>query len=626
MTAKYWGRGPQYWDISLVNSYLSHPLEMNCPSQVSPPPKENPTKTSREIPLPKPTDLCQWAIHYDGGYTLSDEDSDEHEDRDEYAINDEYADNDEYQDFYKDEDVQSSFDFKDRSTWTNWPSSEVSSRSIHDDMGKTLVTGSFSATSEDQLPISMDLIQKSLHTSPGSIIADSWAFAIMAGNVDVLRRYDPEDDRLRKVAQIEPYHLAAAYLDGGNTCCIMLRTLKAQLRKAYPLQLNYSDRNGHTILDSLMISVLRSHTNLTPTEVSPSFENLARFPGEDKDICGRWDSDSCVIRELFKSGNCRTPKTWKHLFCHTAVQTVLHWILSLKEYDLREPGLNTMSGLFRHRCTSCGLELKLGPLHTLVVVAFYLGDRGMRDETLFGAIACLVCLLAVGADTKLEADISVSHLFGESDADRCQHRPLNASDFAGHVPQRIVEKWSLSCQLGWKCFTLILEHAVNGPEIQSDDEISHGGSSESQLSEHDFRSSRVFQIYSNNSDAANRCKAYYMHADGYPCSGGTFGTLWAAIQTELLTYRRVSELDPWISPYFSIEALLSWLEGRTDSFLTPLVEDGMMAEYATCGWFTPRYGLRALFAVASQACSSYFMNMDIEDRATLLELVDEIYS
>jgi hypothetical protein len=66
------------------------------------------------------------------------------------------------------------------------------------------------------------------------------------------------------------------------------------------------------------------------------------------------------------------------------------------------PRIDSVSGLFVRRCNNCGLELKLGPLHPLVVVAFYLAHLGMPGETLLGALAILVCLLSHGADASLK--------------------------------------------------------------------------------------------------------------------------------------------------------------------------------------------------------------------------------
>jgi hypothetical protein len=66
------------------------------------------------------------------------------------------------------------------------------------------------------------------------------------------------------------------------------------------------------------------------------------------------------------------------------------------------PRIDLLSGLFVRPCHNCALEPQLGPLHTLVVVAFYLAHLGMPGETLLGALAILVCLLSLGADASLK--------------------------------------------------------------------------------------------------------------------------------------------------------------------------------------------------------------------------------
>ncbi|KAK4676464.1 LOW QUALITY PROTEIN: hypothetical protein QC764_0060650 [Podospora pseudoanserina] len=90
--------------------------------------------------------------------------------------------------------------------------------------------------------------------------------------------------------------------------------------------------------------------------------------------------------------------------------------------------------------------------------------------------------------------------------------------------------------------------------------------------------------------------------------------LWATIQAELLTYRRIKIGDGWMSENFSMTALNDWLEGKSATFKTPLVERDMLKEYSTCcGWF-----LCAGFPTptAGDVCETHFMNMDIYDRTT----------
>ncbi|KIW93793.1 uncharacterized protein Z519_05108 [Cladophialophora bantiana CBS 173.52] len=51
------------------------------------------------------------------------------------------------------------------------------------------------------------------------------------------------------------------------------------------------------------------------------------------------------------------------------------------------------------------------------------------------------------------------------------------------------------------------------------------------------------------------------------------GHVWAALQRELLTSRRIKEDDPWVSDYFDFDALLTGL--RTGERISmPLLDDG----------------------------------------------------
>jgi hypothetical protein len=203
-----------------------------------------------------------------------------------------------------------------------------------------------------------------------------------------------DDDPDIHLHDIFPLHLASSYLDGAKTCCkvfdqivLGMPTGEASVRKLYVNHLN------HTVLDNLMIAILKAHTSCTPVMVDEAFKKENRFAGEEVDICGRWDADSGCIRQLQASGNPTIPRSWKHMFCHTSAQAITHCIGTLFGPHWA-PDINTPSGIFHKRCLNetCGLKLQLKPLHTLVVTAVYLAQLGSDGETLFGMIACLLCL------------------------------------------------------------------------------------------------------------------------------------------------------------------------------------------------------------------------------------------
>lgn len=282
----------------------------------------------------------------------------------------------------------------------------------------------------------------------------------MARNLDLV------DDMLEHINGSEdftlhelfPLHLAASYLDGSKTCCTLFDRIvlrmpwgNASVRKLYVNHLN------HTVLDNLMIAILKAHTSCTPVLVDEAFKNECRFVGEEVDICGRWDADSDCIRHLQASGSPTIPQNWKHMFCHTSVQVITHCIGTLFSPHWG-PNINTSSGLFLKRCRNetCGLKLQLRPLHTLVVTAVYLARLGSNGENLFGMVACLLCLLGKGANPLLKAHISVKALLSSDDSQECSHSELDPLELAQRVPQDLISKWPQERIIGWKIFCAVL--------------------------------------------------------------------------------------------------------------------------------------------------------------------------
>ena len=83
--------------------------------------------------------------------------------------------------------------------------------------------------------------------------------------------------------------------------------------------------------------------------------------------CGRWAPDLNDLTTVLGSGVGGIPLEWKHKFCHTSVQVILHCIQAA---EFHSADLNTPSGLYLKLCFSCGSKLQLQPLHTLIFTAF----------------------------------------------------------------------------------------------------------------------------------------------------------------------------------------------------------------------------------------------------------------
>ncbi|CAH0057259.1 unnamed protein product [Clonostachys solani] len=546
VTAKFWGKGPRVWSPEMIAALIG--TEMSQPAQDRSNSAYSPVSIMAETESESPTNLCKWAIHV------------EHYD---YEPISEVSNEDEL------------FDIRNSDSWTEWPKERLSSLSFTNSMQKSLENHTFSHTPVEDLPISMNTITSSVSQDPRCLEIDALKLAIIAGNryliQSLLTQLDERDEEDAK--SIYPFHLAIAFLDGAKSCCGVFEELMDSLNSVR----HRVDNFGHSIFDSLMISILSSHTNLHPQDVSLGFREMTRFPGEEKDICGRWDTDSPIVRRLFEDGKARIPAQWKHPFCHTSVQAICHVLSRWGSHFDVESG-----GLFARYCGNCGLKLTLGPLHTLIVVAASLARNGMAGETLFGVIAALTCLLKVGIKTRvLEMfDVSVEDLYGIAEPGRCYHKSMDAFEFIQTVPVGIIEQWSSECQVGWACMAQILRLAA---EVESDEGY----------------------------DGADYCM---MRGDyGCYCAEPKLGLLWATIQTELLTYRRLDEGMPWISAHFSMQALEIFLKTDGEEFDTPLVKDGMMKPHSKCGWFGDQFT-----PIAEDVCNHFFMNMTDYSRSSFL--------
>ena len=112
------------------------------------------------------------------------------------------------------------------------------------------------------------------------------------------------------ISSLHPGHLAISYLDGAKSCCNILDLICLNFRRK-DININHL---GHTILDNLMIAILKAHTSVSPGAVDDNMKAQTRFIGEEVDICGRWDADSPYFRSLLESGRS-VPFEWKHPFC-----------------------------------------------------------------------------------------------------------------------------------------------------------------------------------------------------------------------------------------------------------------------------------------------------------------------
>ncbi|CAM1511898.1 Fc.00g094110.m01.CDS01 [Cosmosporella sp. VM-42] len=564
MTAKYWGRGPENWTPALIEAKSLGAIDFESASPTAIlgwASATSPGHADSIAAIDPPTQLCRWSIHYFSTMRYESVPSPPRESRQEQ-------------------------DIEDESTWAPWTMTH-DTPTFAQRMTSALSENSFSRINQEDLPLSTSSIIDAVARSEDQIEADSWAFAIMARNTNSLLGVC--DFQPATLKNLYPFHLAAAYLDGAKDCCLTLESLMSTLEGENSLAPNYKNDLGHTVLDSLMINILRSHTSVTPGMVCEALGDKGRFPGEDVDICGRWDADTKCVRQLYASGRSTVPLEWKHAFCHTAAQVICHSITTI--FSPRwSVDIDTSSGLFLKRCGGCGKDLELLPLHTLVLIAFYLVRFGTNGETMFGIIAILVCMLVHGADPTQAADISVWMLLGIDNGEGCNHQPITPSTLASQILNEGIETCPSELNLGWRAFVAVLNFV-------------HSARLRDQYQTPDPRDPEGFDCDHDD---------YGLHAiKNFYCGSRDLGIIWAAIQIELLTYRRIKDTDPWVSTRFNMQQLMDGLESGLGLTNIPLHQDGMMSKFTNCGWFVEEdFGVDPVCPSAGAACDHYFMNLE----------------
>ena len=507
-------------------------------------------------------------------------------------------------------------DLDDEKSWPSWPGLHDSSEYAKK-LSDSLESNDFSNVKPDDLPIAVDHIARAARRSPNELLEEAFGFSIMSRNWSLVADLCKRNAGRFDVTGLYPFHLAVSYLDGSKTCCGILEEL--ELADPRSLRKLYINDLGHTVLDQLMIAILKAHTSCLPSVVDAIFKKEKRFEGEDVDICGRWDSDSGCIRTLLANGIPSIPFEWKHMFCHTSVQTICHCIGTIFGPHW-SPDINAPSGLFMRRCLHCGLKLQLLPLHTLILVGHHLCQSGCKDETLFGILACLLCLLNNGANPLLKANISVQALLDNEEGNECSHEELDPAELAKKIPTILKPICSRELRAGWQVICNILKHSQAEWKVKSS---RHQSTSNEQEHDDEFD---MYVRYTEDEMSTDKEAGDQKHLPAY-CSEerrdkNFFGentmlaSLWAAVQTEFLTYRRLEEGDEWISQNFNMHTLNDGLivSGKLD---IALVQKNMMKSFCGCGEFI---GAEPACPIVEDVAAYYFSNLDDWNRTTFIDI------
>ena len=608
-TAKHWGRGPQDWTADILgfdNYYQRTTISISSPStpdavigtpasQFTPRAEET-TNLDMESAARGPSSLCRWSIHCKPVLyrRLPSPPRSPPE-----AVN-----------------------LRDEKSWPAW-SASGGPLNFTEKLCDNLESNNFSNIAVDKMPIAVNQIAGAARRSPEELAIEALGFTIMGRNVDLLVDYLEGEVVDLDSSGLYPFHLAISYLDGAKTCCGIVDTL--EVFEPRSLRRLYLNDLGHTLLDQLMIAILKAHTSCLPSVVDVQFKKDKRFAGEEVDICGRWDADSDCIRTLLANGMAGIPFEWKHMFCHTSAQAICHCIGTVFGPRWR-PDINTPSGLFLKHCSSCGLKLQPLPLHTLVLVGFHLCQSGCKNENLFGILACLLCMLSNGANPLLKATISMQAFLTDDAVTDCTHEEMDPAEFAERLFISSPSMGSGELRIGWQLVCQVLKRSRSSwnadgeycDESDSSSESSNGAMSidceDSKRSSEDEMS--VEEDDSGENPSCFRC----WNGEGHFFDRSkVLASLWASVQTELLTYRRLQEGDGWISQNFDMKALNDSLD-RGHKLDIALVRNEMMKPYCRHGEFP--YAVPAC-PVVDDVAACYFSNLDDWNRSTFLSASDD---
>jgi hypothetical protein len=575
-TAKYWGQGPRDWFADILG-FEPNIVEMfPIPSSHHSPADWGRSLHGQDSNMTDvtslPSLLCRWSIHVsEPGYVQLPD-----------------------LPLLKD----GAMDPADPETYQQWLP-EWGIPSYSEKLRNALESNDFSNIPTDRLPAAIPEALQVAKRDPHDLARESLGFAIMSRNCEMvgdLLGADCED----------LFHLATSYLDGSKACCNIINIISSH----FPLRQHYTNDVGHTVLDNLMIAILKGHSSCSPSQVDEALKGQDRFSGEEIDICGRWDADSDCIRELLAKGIHRIPFRWKHKFCHTSIQAICHSIVTLWGSDCA-PDINICSGLFVRRCLQphCGLKMQMTPLHTLDLVMLQLSSHGCEGEDLFGTVAVLLCLLLHGANPLLQCALSITSLLRQNPSDNndhepmeCEHSDLDPLQLANAIYSLKNREWTEKVRLGWRTYCEILRYSQQ-----------IWGQPESQvLSWVDSDSDNDEEDEEDRLNSCEKCVAYFRI---YLGKDGRLGLLWSAINAELVTYQRLQLDHPWISDKINLQAMLESLQKNCTPDL-PMIRDSMLKPTCRCGAFQESCFDHCIGPTT--ACVSYFSNMEDWSRTTFL--------
>lgn len=453
-----------------------------------------------------------------------------------------------------------------------------------------------------KLAIDIGQVAKAFQTSELESWTESVRLALMTGNrmllsqllTDLFEKADSElwEQGRKALSNLQPFHIAATYFNGAHRCCWIFREL-VDYFYLQEISIDEQDQNEQTVIDLLLRTVLRNHGHLPPTMRDLSSAAQGNAPGEEVSCCDLWDADSSLWQHHVATGRKGIPASWKHRFCHTSIQAICH---SLRLWSIGS-GSRLTTGLFQCRCFLCGQKLDVTVAHSFVFTTFLLVLYGAADEDLFGMICCLLqwaqhVLPGSKEQPFLAVAVSVELLLDLPTKETCCHGPLTPFQFSQTLSQYLASKGKLPA--GWLAFTGVLEILESQYTwenmVDTDFQFKYRPWKKGISLLLSKGSSTYKHVFCDSVEAAS-FSLDCSHDHTYNGRGFgrdlLLGHIWAACQAELLTYRRRSDAEPWMSARLSVEDILLCLQTQDPSWI-PYIRKNLLQPYCMCGLFTDK--------------------------------------
>ena len=164
------------------------------------------------------------------------------------------------------------------------------------------------------------------------------------------------------------------------------------------------------------------------------------------------------------------------------------------------------------------------------------------------------------------ANISLEALLSDTESSECSHQELDPRELTDKLMSFLLPITNEEIISGWKITFHVLESVQMG-DVKT---RPYSGEDENPTFER-----------AHNDYIPYKCHRRCPSSESFRRSS-ILALLWVAVKTEVLTYRRLNEDDPWISPYFDMKALSEDLENDGELRLA-LLQNSMMKPYCRCG-------------------------------------------